>query len=225
MMLFMKKDRMQSGKKVKLFVFSIVLIIAGIYFLISSSFSSKDPVFQYGDIIFQSSQSPQCSAVQLATRSIYSHCGMICIVKDKGVFVYEAVGPVKYTPFKEWIKHGKGSKYVVKRLKNASELLNPEALSKMKAAGEKYNGKNYDIYFGWSDEKIYCSELVWKIYQQGAGIEIGKLQKLKEFDLTSEPVKEKLKERYGNKIPLEEQVISPQSIFESELLETIADTY
>ena len=34
------------------------------------------------------------------------------------------------------------------------------------------NNKDYDLYFEWSDDKIYCSELVWKIYKNGADIEL-----------------------------------------------------
>jgi uncharacterized protein YycO len=49
----------------------------------------------------------------------------------------------------------------------------------MQKEGEKLRGKKYDIYFGWDDQRIYCSELVWKIYKRGANIEIGKLQRLK----------------------------------------------
>ena len=53
----------------------------------------------------------------------------------------------------------------------------------MKSIGKKYNGKNYDIYFEWSDDRIYCSELVWKMYKEATGIEIGEIQKLSDFDL------------------------------------------
>lgn len=93
----------------------------------------------------------------------------------------------------------------------------------MKSEGEKFKGKNYDLTFEWSDNKIYCSELVWKIYQRATGIEIGKLEKLSDFDLTSEVVKKKMKERYGNKIPIDEIVISPAAIFDSELLTTVKE--
>jgi hypothetical protein len=62
---------------------------------------------------------------------------------------------------------------------------------------------------------------VWKIYQQATGIEIGELQKLKEFDLSDASVKAIMKERYPNKIPTEEKVISPAAIFDSELLVTV----
>ncbi len=64
-----------------------------------------------------------------------------------------------------------------------------ETLQKIKQEGEKFKGKNYDLTFEWSDDKIYCSELIWKIYQRATGIEIGKLQKLGDFDLTNEAVK------------------------------------
>jgi uncharacterized protein YycO len=77
----------------------------------------------------------------------------------------------------------------------------------------KFIGKNYDLTFEWDDERIYCSELVYKIYKLGAGIEVGKLQKLSEFDLSNPIVKAKLVERYGTKIPLDEPVISPGAIF------------
>jgi hypothetical protein len=83
----------------------------------------------------------------------------------------------------------------------------------MKMEANKFIGKNYDLTFEWDDERIYCSELVYKIYKRGAGIEVGKLQKLSQFDLSNPIVKAKLVERYGTKIPLDEPVISPGAIF------------
>lgn len=180
----------------------------------------SNPSFQNGDIIFQTSTSSQSKAVQEATKSKYSHMGMIFVEEGK-TFVFEAVQPVKLTPLKKWIQRGEGSHYTVKRLRNAEQILTPSVLQQMKAIGKTYLGKNYDLYFEWSDERIYCSELVWKIYKNAAGLEIGKPGQLKDFDLSGENVKLKLKERYGNKIPLDEKVISPVSMFNSEKLITI----
>jgi uncharacterized protein YycO len=182
--------------------------------------TSNEKGLQSGDLIFQTSQSSQCKAVQLATHSKYSHCGII-YKKNEQLFVYEAVQPVKLTSFNEWIKRGKDEKYAVKRLKDSENKLSPEVLKKMENAGKQYEGKDYDLFFEWSDDRIYCSELIWKIYKEGAGIEIGKLEKLKDFDLTSEPVKQKLNERYGNNVPLDETVVSPASIFNSAVLYTV----
>ncbi|MDR2341894.1 MAG: hypothetical protein LBD84_02485 [Campylobacteraceae bacterium] len=44
------------------------------------------------------------------------------------------------------------------------------------------------------------------------------MQKLSDFDLSSDMTKTKLKERYGDNIPMNETVTSLVSIFESELL-------
>ena len=173
-----------------------------------------------GDLIFQTSLSRQSQAIQLATKSRYSHCGLI--YKDgKDYYVFEAVQPVKRTPLDKWIARGKDGKYVIKRLKNADQVLTPATLAKMKQIGDKFKGKNYDLTFEWSDNKIYCSELIWKIYQRATGLEIGKLEKLSDFDLTNEAVKQKMKERYGDKIPMNEIVISPVAIFDSELLKIV----
>lgn len=181
---------------------------------------AKNNEIQDGDLIFQTDLSPQSKAVELATHSIYSHCGII-FKKGDEFLVYEAVQPVIKTALENWIARGKDGKYVIKRLKNADKVLTPAMVEKMKQEGEKYMGKNYDLTFEWSDDRIYCSEYIWKIYQHTTGIEIGKLQHLKDMDLTSEPVKEKLKERYGNKIPMDEIVVTPQAIFESNLLTTV----
>ena len=175
-----------------------------------------------GDLIFQTSLSGQSKAIQLATNSKYSHCGIV--YSDNGQFyVFEAIQPVNTTPLDKWIARGKDGHFVIKRLKNADQVLTAETLQKMKQEGEKFKGKNYDLTFEWSDDKIYCSELIWKIYQRATGIEIGKLQKLSDFDLTNEAVKQKMKERYGDKIPTEEIVISPAAIFDSELLTTVKE--
>ena len=177
-------------------------------------------IIQDGDIIFQTSLSSQSKAIQLATKSKYSHCGIIYKSNDK-YYVFEAIQPVKLTPLEKWIARGKNGEYVIKRLKNADEVLTDEALKKMRQVGEKFMGKNYDLTFEWSDEKIYCSELIWKVFQRATGIEIGKLEKLSDFDLSNEIVQKKMKERYGKDIPLDEIVISPKAIFESELLITV----
>lgn len=181
---------------------------------------SKKNEIMNGDLIFQTSLSSQSQAIQIATKSKYSHCGIIYKDGDE-FFVFEAVQPVKNTPLANWIARGKDQKFVIKRLKNAKEILTPKVLAKMQKVGEEFSGKNYDLTFEWSDEKIYCSELIWKIYKRAAGIEIGKLEKLKDFDLTNEAVKRKMNERYGNSIPENESVISPVSIFNSDRLITV----
>jgi uncharacterized protein YycO len=173
-----------------------------------------------GDLIFQTSQSAQSRAIQLATKSKYSHCGIL-FRRGNEWRVFEAVQPVSETSLAKWVARGQDGHFVVKRLRDAETVLTPAALQRLKQAGERYRGKNYDLYFGWSDDRIYCSELLWKMYQQATGREIGQLQTLREFDLSHPAVQQKMRERYGRQVPLTEKVISPVQILESKELVTV----
>lgn len=173
---------------------------------------------QTGDIIFQISRSSQSKAIQLATHTDYSHTGML-VIRNKKPYVFEAVGPVKYTPLKQWIAHGEKGKYVVRRVEGG---LSVEQQQKLAQTAKRYLGKPYDFSFSWSDDRQYCSEVVWKVYQNALGMRVGEQQKLKEFDLSSPQVQAKLKERYGKNIPLEETVVSPQAVFDAPQLTTVA---
>lgn len=176
--------------------------------------------FRSGDIIFQTSVSGQGKAIQEATHSAYTHCGIVYAVNGK-FYVFEAIQPVTNTPLEDFIARGDNAHFVIKRLKNADTVITNAALDRMQAVGKPLWGRSYDIHFGWSDEKIYCSELVYKVYKLGANIELCPLKTLKDFDLTSAEVKKKMAERYGNNIPYNESVVSPQDIFESPLLRTV----
>lgn len=175
-----------------------------------------------GDIIFHTSRSSQSVAIQRATHSKYSHIGIV-FFRHGEPYVYEAIKTVQYTPLKKWVARGDGGHYVIKRLRAAERVLTSEAVTKLRNAAARFHGKPYDLTFEWSDARIYCSELVWKIYDRGLGLRVGRLQKLREFDLSAPIVKTKMKERYGHAIPMEETVISPGEMFAFEGLDTVAE--
>ncbi len=175
-----------------------------------------------GDIIFQSSPSSQSRAVELATRSPYSHMGMVFLLHGRA-YVYEAAERVKFTPLDQWIARGVQGRYVVMRLRDAERLLTPLAQRRLLAVARQYEGRPYDLYFEWSDRRIYCSELVWKIYRRALGLSIGQTQRLREFDLAPPAVRLKLRERYGDRVPLDEVVISPAAVYASPLLVKILE--
>jgi len=170
-----------------------------------------------GDIIFHTSRSSQSAAIQRATHSPYSHVGIV-FIRDGKPYVFEAIATVRYTPLATWIARGDGGRYVVRRLKQAPT---PAQVAKLRKVAQSFEGKPYDLYFEWSNTRIYCSELVWKMYDQALGVKLGELQRLREFDLTDAAVKSKMRERYGTHVPLDEPVISPGAQFASPLLETV----
>ena len=173
-----------------------------------------------GDVIFQTSRSAQSLAIQRATQSPYSHMGIVYL-RDGSPLVFEAVQPVKSTPLDEWIARGEGGRFVVKRLRDADAVLTPQTLRRMREVGEALGGRDYDLYFEWSDERQYCSELVWKIFDRGAGVQLGELQTLADFDLSDPAVQAKIRERFANGAPLAETVISPAAIFAAPNLTTV----
>ncbi len=174
-----------------------------------------------GDLIFQTSRSSQSAAIQHATGSMWSHMGMI-VFHDGQPYVLEASATVRYTPLARWVAYGVGRHFVVKRLADARRVLTPEALAKLDSVGASFLGRSYDLTFEWSDDRMYCSELVWKIYDRALGVDIGKLQKIREFNLTDPTVAKLMKQRYGDAVPMDEPVISPVAMFESPLLVQVA---
>lgn len=221
-------------KIILLIILCVGTLGSGAYFLIRSTAvidkaksldgkdlsESEEIELQFGDIVFQSSMSGQSAAIQEATHSKYSHVGILFEEKDEWL-VLEAVQPVKLTPLSDWIKNGDDDFYIVKRLKEAESLITSEVKETLIKYGYSNLGKNYDIYFDWSDDELYCSELVWKMYNDALGVELGELKPLKDFDLNSPIVRKIMRERYGSSIPLNSRMISPGDMFNSVHLERV----
>ncbi|NOT35899.1 MAG: YiiX family permuted papain-like enzyme [Saprospiraceae bacterium] len=212
--------------KIKLFIFLGILLTVFNWNcksnnepLTEGQIKEIESSLKVGDVIFHISKSGQGKAIQLATNSKYNHVGVI--VENNGQNqVLEAIHPVRFTPIAEWIQRGERKHYVVKRL-NTQQALSDEQVSCLNESGLEYVGKPYDFYFGWDNSRIYCSELVWKLYKNCLGLEIGKLQNFGEFDLKNPIVQHALKQRFGDQIPYSEKVISPGEMFDSPLLMTV----
>jgi hypothetical protein len=198
--------------------------ILGCFLAVGVACGHPDPLppVRDGDVIFQTSHSSQSLAIQRATGSAYSHMGLV-FLRDHKPYVFEAVATVRFTPLDRWIARGVGHHFVVKRLRNADAVLGAAGIEQLRKAAEQFSGRPYDLTFDWSDDRIYCSELVWKAYDRGLGVQIGALQTIRDFNLTDAAVRAKLRERYGDNIPLNEPVISPVSMFRSTLLVTVAN--
>jgi hypothetical protein len=182
--------------------------------------SPNDYAPRDGDIVFQVSRSEQSRAIQRATGSRYSHMGIVYL-EDGRPYVFEAIEPVRSTPLNEWVARGEGGHFVVKRLRSANSDLTRETLRRMREVGKRFRGRHYDVSFEWSDERMYCSELVWKIYDRAAGVKLAPLQHFGDFRLDDPVVRSKIQARFGDGLPVNEEVISPGAVFESVVLETV----
>ncbi|WAW10263.1 YiiX family permuted papain-like enzyme [Oxalobacter vibrioformis] len=195
------------------FLFAVFLLLHG------CARSQAAPQLKEGDILFQITDSPQSRAIQLGTGSEYTHCGIV-LEKDGKLQVFEAVSPVGWAPLDQWIRRGVKGHYVVMRLKDTS-VLTPEVIKSMRVDTANFAGKDYDLLFQWSDLRIYCSELVWKLYKRNAKIELGPIRTFADYDLDHAAVRKIIKERYGRDFRLDEKVVAPSDIVKSDLLEVV----
>ena len=166
--------------------------------------------------------SGRSDAIQLATHSKYSHCGIVFWEGDR-CYVYEAFMKVKSTPIEKFLERSKDNHYAVRRLNNADSLFSSQDMVQkfIKNYYKQYYGKPYDVYYAESDEKIYCSELIWKLYKTSADIDVGDWTRLRDFDLSDPLVQEELNYAYGEKIPWDERIISPEALYMSKSLVTV----
>src|SRR5262249_38863899 len=136
------------------------------------------PVLHNGDIVLQASKSGMSDSIQRATRSPYTHVGVV-EVSPKGVYVIEAISPVSRTPFEKWRAKGRDGHLTVMRAH-----LPPHALDAVVSAARTQLGKPYDTRYAWDDERVYCSELVVKAFERGAHLELGKRVRLDALKLS-----------------------------------------
>ncbi|NVJ13338.1 YiiX family permuted papain-like enzyme [Myxococcus sp. AM010] len=169
---------------------------------------------QTGDIVLHTSRSSQSQAIQKATQSPLSHVGMV-EVTDRGAWVVEAVQPVQRIPFSKWKARGVKGGILVLRPRELSAAQRQQAVTAAKA----HLGKPYDWHFGWGDDAMYCSELVRKAYAQGAGVDYGKMERLD--SLRVKGLERKLRERYGKRVPLDLELVTPASIAVDVRLEVV----
>ncbi len=164
--------------------------------------------FQDGDIIFHKSQSSQSSAIEEATGSPWSHVGII-VKNGADTYVAEAIQPVTITSLRSFVARGKNSEFRIYRFKHYN---NQTMKLKLYSTLKTYYGKNYDIYFEISNERIYCSELVYKVFKTVTGQEVGRLQKMKELNLNGPYVQKLIQDRLtdiGKELDPNELIVTP----------------
>lgn len=172
-----------------------------------------------GDIIFSKTKGTQAIAVEAATKSPWTHTAIIYLQNNKPM-VFEAVQPVQIITLDAYLKRGGGdSKHEFKRLKEHPGF-DKATLAKSLTWVKKHVGKDYDGRFQWSDNTLYCSELVWKIYKEVADIELCPVKTVKDYNLEHPKVKALIEARFGsvNRLNKEEKVVAPSDIYDSELL-------
>lgn len=170
-----------------------------------------------GDFVFQSlPHSDLVDAIEGITQSPYSHCGIV-EKKNGDWYVIEALGSVHETEISQWIQRGRDGHFVAYRLNKVLEVKTETILD----AAREYFGRPYDIHYEFDDEKIYCSELIFKAVKKATGIELGKVQTIAELNWKPYEV---VALAIEGRMPLERRLITPKAITEAKELIKIYDS-
>ncbi len=187
-----------------------------------------------GDIILQTILGTQGVAIIAASSSPYTHMGFIKTGGGEPVVV-EASARVQEKPLSQWISRGMGQRITILRLKG----ITPEVAKNVATAARKHYGKPYDVYFLPDKKSFYCSELVREAYL-GAGVTLGKLQKVGELTSSSamDTIIEQRWQYYPpcaakpgitlekcRKIIMDQPLVTPASIARDPQLETVFTNY
>jgi len=171
-----------------------------------------EPELREGDLVFETSSSSQSAPIQWASRSRWSHVGMVEVAPD-GTFVVEALGKVSRTPWKAWRRRARsGGDLLVLRPRGLSAGARSRAVERAKA----FLGRRYDPRFGWGDDRIYCSELVVKAYERAAGVSYGRRERLGDLRLAG--IEGAVEERWGGEVPRDLLLVTPASLAEDRRL-------
>ena len=102
-------------------------------------------------------------------------------------------------------------------------------------------GKPYDLFFFSSDDELYCSEFVRLAFEKGAGLALGKYQRIGTLDLDNFAARAIIERRW-QRYPLcrdgkardfesclavikQQDLITPQSIADDRRLERVYSNY
>ncbi len=218
--------------KMKIKLFKILILIIGILYIgyvasqsmvwagLKTRFvdATKELDIKEGDFVFQHLPGELLSVIADVTESQYSHCGII-VKKDGQFYVLEAIGPVKFTPLNQWIHRGISSKITIVRLKEQYQSQVPKIIK----SSYQYLNRPYDIQYEWDDEKIYCSELIYKSVREATGLKLAEFRKLKSMNWR--PHESYIRSITGGELPLDRMMITPEDLVQSDKVSIVYSSF
>ena len=191
------------------------LIMGAAWSSVAALIAPPDYEPQKGDLVFQSlPRNAVVNAIEGATESPYSHCGIVARQENRWV-VLEALHGVEVTPLREFLVRGRKQGFAVCRLKEEHQKHVPKTIN----AAREMLGRPYDSRYRMDDEKIYCSELIWKAYRKVTGTELGKPVQLK--TLKWGPYRPVIEALEGGPVPLDRMMITPADLARAKQLKLV----
>lgn len=155
------------------------LILIALTLMTTLAHAVKVSELRPGDVLLQPLSCWACALIEAEEETIYSHVGVVLAVQPE-VVVAEAFSKVRKQTLAEFnAKTERGQKILVIRFRNDRLVrdIEAEAAKFMQIFEEDFMGAYYDAEFRWNNfdqygrEKLYCSELVTKLFQALTGVE------------------------------------------------------
>jgi len=173
-----------------------------------------------GDVIFISIPSVLYRSVAKATGSLASHVGIIFKDEEKGWMVAESRVPVAtWTPLEKFLARTENEWFQVRRFKAG---LTVDQVAVLRRECDKRMGGFYHFGFRYLSRRLFCSKLVYDVFKEALGIEVGKLETFR--DLFGQQTGFSLffwRLWFFGFIPWSRLTVTPASQTRSELLETV----
>ncbi|WP_290703757.1 YiiX/YebB-like N1pC/P60 family cysteine hydrolase [Amphritea sp.] len=172
-----------------------------------------------GDLIFSSIDLLVCRQVARETGSWSSHVGFAIKENNQWMIVESKVPFVCKTPLRRFLQRTRHGQIVVRRLK---QPLSDDQIKNIKQLASNHIGKLYHPGFDFNSDRQFCSKLVYLIYKEAIGVELGTVQTLEQL-LNQNP-----QARIGlwyfwyfGNIPWNRKTLSPASQLQDQQLQTV----
>lgn len=177
-----------------------------------------------GDVVFVHIPIFPFPRIARDTQSWTNHVGIVVKNKNGEPVVAESTFPFStMTPLKRFIKRSAKGRVRVSRLR--SPLTDAQRHSLLSAATRRL-GVFYDTGFNLYSRRQFCSRYVSEVVDEAVGVRLGKIETFHELFAENPRVSLRFwKLWYFGRIPWQRQTITPASVLESPLLDTVFDGY
>ena len=144
------------------FVLLAVLVVQ----LALGAIARADPEsYAPGDLIYIKIPTSFGRAIEEVTHAPVSHVGVVAQHESGHLTVVHALGTVQEEPIERFLERGKGHFAVARYPFHA-----PEDRDRFVAAARALIGLPYDYEFSMTNQAMYCSELVYRAFQDGLSL-------------------------------------------------------
>lgn len=121
--------------------------------------------FQSGDVILISLNCYMCSTIESEGDGKFSHSGLL-IKQQNQTYVLQALGKLEIIELSQFLKLVRPGGDVAIYRPAEFQFSRPSNRELLHTFQEKYVHKEFDGYYLWDDEKLYCSEFVVKFLNE-----------------------------------------------------------